>query len=57
MNFMQDSTILYNRGLVKASLSQLEKAKALALKHEKFMFFVLAARQELQFTIRQHFVG
>lgn len=55
MNLMQDSQILFNRGLITASFEQLEKAKSLALEHEKFLFYVLVARQELQFVIPQQF--
>ena len=57
MNRIQDSLILFNRGLINASFEQLEKAKTLALEHEKFLFYILAARQELQFIIPQQFVG
>jgi tetratricopeptide (TPR) repeat protein len=57
MNLIQDSRILFNRGLINASFDQLEKAKELALQNEKFMFYILAARQELQFIIPQQFVG
>ncbi|WP_221393714.1 hypothetical protein [Dyadobacter sp. NIV53] len=56
MNLIQDSQILYNRGLICASFEELEKAKRLAMKHEKFIFYILAARQELQFILRQHFI-
>ncbi|RRB00917.1 hypothetical protein [Larkinella rosea] len=57
MNLIQDSQILFNRGLISVSFEQLEKAKSLALKYEKFMFYILASRQELQFSVRQQFVG
>jgi hypothetical protein len=57
INLIQDSLILFNRGFVSVSFEQLEKAKNLALEYEKFMFYILAARQELEFTIRQQFVG
>ncbi|MGV3561339.1 hypothetical protein [Larkinella arboricola] len=57
MNLIQDSLILFNRGLINASFEQLEKAKTLALEHEKFLFYIQAARQELQFIIPQQFVG
>ena len=57
MNLIQDSLILFNRGLISVSFEQLEKAKSLALEYEKFMFYILAARQELEFIIRQQFVG
>ncbi|GAB3221377.1 hypothetical protein [Spirosoma arcticum] len=57
MNLIQDSLILFNRGLIDVSFEQLEKAKTLSLKHEKFLFYIMAARQELQFVIRQQFGG
>ncbi|MBT1711992.1 hypothetical protein KK062_27365 [Fulvivirgaceae bacterium PWU5] len=56
-NLLQDSRLLYNRGLLKLSFDQLEKTKTLALQREKFMYYVLAARQELQYLVRSHFEG
>ncbi|MFC5408749.1 hypothetical protein ACFPMF_05490 [Larkinella bovis] len=57
MNLLQDSAILFNKGLIDAGFEQLEKAKRLALQHQKFQFFILAGRQELQFLIRLQFAG
>lgn len=56
MNLLQDSRILYNKGLIKLSLEQLEKAKQMALKREKFMYYILAAQQELQYLVYSQFV-
>lgn len=56
-DLIKDSRILYNKGMIKLSLEQLEKAKRLALEGEKFIYYVLAARQELQFLVRFQFAG
>ena len=57
INLIQDSRILYNKGMVRLSLEQLEKAKQLALEGEKFIYYVLASRQELEFLVRFQFAG
>jgi hypothetical protein len=57
MNLIQDSQILFNRGLVEASYKQIEKAKNLAVESEKYLFFVMSARQELRFAMREQFWG
>ena len=57
MTWLQDSRILYNKGLYELSLDQLGKAKRVALENEKYMHFVLAARQELQYLVRSQFGG
>jgi hypothetical protein len=57
INLIQESRILYNKGMVRLSLEQLDKAKQLALKGQKFIYYVLAARQELQFLVRFQFAG
>ncbi|MBL0740477.1 hypothetical protein [Chryseolinea lacunae] len=57
MNLLQDSRILYNRGLVKMSFDQLAKGKQLALVHEKFMYYALLAKQELHSLERLQFAG
>lgn len=57
MNLLQDSRILYNKGMITFSLDQLEKGKLMALQHEKFIFYTLMARQELEYLARQQFVG
>ncbi|HYG17980.1 MAG TPA: hypothetical protein VD816_03590 [Ohtaekwangia sp.] len=56
-NLLQDSRLLHKKGLLKSSFEQLEKAKALALQREKFIYFILAARQELQYLVRTQFAG
>ncbi|GAB3899815.1 hypothetical protein GCM10028803_21590 [Larkinella knui] len=54
---LSDSRILFDRGLIEASLEQLDKAKTIALKYEKFIYYILASRQEIQYIISQQFVG
>lgn len=57
MNLLQESRILYDKGLVKMSIDQLGKIKALSLRHEKFNYYILAARRELQYLVRSQFNG
>lgn len=57
MTGLQDSRILYHKGLYALSLEQLIRVKRIALSHEKFMYFILAARQELQYLVRSQFGG
>jgi hypothetical protein len=54
---IQDSQILFNKGIIPLSLEQLSRAKELALRHEKYLHFIMAAKQELQFLARTQFVG
>ena len=56
-NLLNEARILYNKGLTKMAFEQLAKAKSLARKREKFIFYILAAKQELQYLVRSHFVG
>lgn len=57
MNLLQDARILYNKGLVNLSFTQLEKMKRMAYANEKFLLYTMAAKQEIQYLIRQQFVG
>lgn len=57
LGWIQDSRILYAKGLQALGMQQLRKVKATALQHEKFIYYILAARQELQYLIRSQFVG
>lgn len=57
MTWLQDSRILYHKGLYSLSLEQLVRVKRVALANEKFLYFILAARQELQFLVRSQFTG
>jgi hypothetical protein len=54
---LQDSQILYERGLVKASEEQLEKAQSLAGQYERGLYGVLAARQQVEQWLRLQFDG
>lgn len=57
LGWLQDSSILYSKGLYLLSLEQLLKVKRTALAHEKFMYYIMAARQELQYLVRSQFGG
>lgn len=57
MNLLQESRILYNKGLIKLSIDQLGKIKTIALEHEKFFYYILAAKQELKYLVRSQFSG
>lgn len=57
MTWLQDSRILYSKGLYELSLYQLVKVKRVALANEKYMYFILAGRQELQYLVRSQFGG
>lgn len=56
-SWLQDSRILYNKGLYTLAVDRLMKVKKEALSHEKFMHYILAARQELQYLVRSQFAG
>lgn len=55
MNLIHDSAILFRKGLFADCFAPLDKAKRLALQHERFSIYVLAARQELHFLHRRQF--
>ena len=57
MNLITDSKILFDRDLIDPAFRQIEKAKELALNHEKLLYFIISARQELQFMIHLQFAG
>ena len=54
---LHDSQILYERGLVQFSQEQLEKAQRLAEQHERGLYTVLAARQQVEQWVRWQFDG
>ncbi|MEZ0607763.1 hypothetical protein ACAW74_04560 [Fibrella sp. WM1] len=54
---LHDSQILYERGLVQFSQEQLEKARLLAEQHERGLYAVLAARQQVEQWVRWQFDG
>lgn len=55
VNLMHDSRILHNKGLIGLSIGQLRVVMDLAMKHERFLYFVQAARLELQYLARNRF--
>lgn len=57
MNLLHDSRILYDKGLVKMSFDQLDKIKTISINREKFTYYILAARQELQYLASSQFSG
>lgn len=57
MNLFHDSRILYDKGLLKASFDQLDKIRTISIKREKFTYYILAARQEMQYLARSQFSG
>jgi len=57
LNLIEDSRILYKKGILSLSLEQLAKAKELALRHEKYLHYIIAARQEMHYLMRSQFVG
>ncbi|WP_375444767.1 hypothetical protein [uncultured Fibrella sp.] len=54
---LHDSQILHERGLVQFSQEQLDKARELAEQHERGLYVVLAARQQVEQWVRWQFDG
>jgi hypothetical protein len=54
-NLLCDVKILFRKGFFELCFSEIEKAKKLALDHEKFTFYLLFARAELQFLTNLEF--
>ncbi len=48
ISIIADVKILLNRGLLEAGFSEIERGKKIALKYEKFFYYLLLARMELQ---------
>lgn len=57
MNLLHDTRILYKKGLTNLSIKQLTKLKKLSLKHERHDYYILAAKQELQYLVNRQFMG
>jgi hypothetical protein len=55
LGLIQDVQILFGKGLAETAFEQLEKAKALALRHEQFPCYLLAAGLELQYLTELEF--
>ncbi|PSR55973.1 hypothetical protein AHMF7605_21965 [Adhaeribacter arboris] len=49
MQRIQDIKILFNKGLLELCFGELERAMELALKYEKFSYYLILARLELQY--------
>ncbi|MDQ3291862.1 MAG: hypothetical protein M3Q05_11300, partial [Bacteroidota bacterium] len=49
MQRIQDIKILFNKGLLEMCFGELERAMELALKYEKFSYYLILARLELQY--------
>lgn len=57
INLLGDVKILFNKGIFELCFSEIEKAKKLALRHEKFAYYLLFARMELQYLTNLEFPG
>jgi hypothetical protein len=57
MHRISDCQILFNKGLMDICFDELEKAKALAIRYEKFPYFLTLARMELEFLTKLEFPG
>jgi hypothetical protein len=55
LGLLQDVQILFHKGLAETGFAQLEKVKALALRHEQFPCYLLAAGLELQYLTELEF--
>ena len=55
--WLHDSQILYDRGLVQAGQDVLERAMALAEQHERGLYAILVARQQIEQSLRLQFDG
>lgn len=54
---LHDSQILYERGLVQFSQEQLERARVLAGQHERDMYAIVVARQQVEQWVQRQFDG
>lgn len=57
INLLGDVKILFNKGIFELCFSEIEKGKKLALRHEKFSYYLLFARMELQYLTSLEFPG
>lgn len=55
VQLLQDSRILYTKGLHEEAMRQLEKGKELAERHEKHLYYILLAKEEMQFLVASNF--
>lgn len=56
-NLLHDSRILFSKGFPEQALVVINKAKALAINKERFLFYLVLAKQELQLLASQQFAG
>ena len=56
LSIIQEIKILFDKSIYEECLKLVSKAKKLALKHEKYTYFLLIARLELQYITRLEFV-
>ncbi len=57
LRLLQEARFLYKKGIYAECLSQLEKVKVLAKKHEKNYYFLEAANLELEYYTRTDFLN
>ncbi|MCX6181760.1 MAG: hypothetical protein NT150_07525 [Bacteroidetes bacterium] len=57
LRLLQEARFLYKKGVYAECLSQLEKVKVLAKKHEKNYYFLEAANLELEYYTRTDFLN
>ena len=57
VNLLGDVKILFNKGMFELCFAEIKKAKKLALRFEKFGFYVMFARLELQYLTNLEFPG
>lgn len=57
INLLGDVKILFNKGIFELCFSEIEKGKKLALRYEKFGYYLLFARLELQYLTSLEFPG
>ncbi|MFT2010502.1 hypothetical protein ACMA1I_17640 [Pontibacter sp. 13R65] len=55
ITLLGDVRILFSKGIFELCFSEIEKAKTLAYRHEKFGYFLLFARLELQYLTNLEF--
>ena len=56
-NLLHDSRILFSKGFPEQAIVVINKAKTLAINKERFLFYLILARQELQLLSSQQFTG
>lgn len=56
-NLLHDSKILSGKGFPEQALAVINKAKTLAITKERFLFYLILAKQELQLLSSQQFAG